>query len=167
MNPAREVNGAIVAYPYRLRPDAKQAHPEVSPLPGAWELCTPEQLAALECVDVRVVARPELQAGESCAEGMPEFVGGRWRQVWVVTPAQPEPVPQSVESHKIKIALTAIGWRTEVEELVATSSQSIKDAWTAPYMSRDSVLLNQCALVLEKTEAQVDDLFRLADSLVT
>lgn len=167
MKPARVVNGTIVAYPYHLRPTAKQAHPEVSPLPGSWELCTPEQLTALECVDVQLVARPELQPGESCVEGTPEYVGGQWRQTWVVTPAPPDPVPQSVESHKIKIALTALGWRTEVEDLVSTSSQSIKDAWTAPYMSRDSVLLNQCALVLEKTDAQVDDLFRLADSLVT
>lgn len=83
---------------------------------------------------------------------------------WAVPPT---PVPESVESHKIKIALTALGWRAEVEDLVETSSQSIKDAWTAPYMSRNSVLLNQCALVLEKSDAQVDDLFRLANSLVT
>jgi len=86
---------------------------------------------------------------------------------WVVSALPPPPVPQSVESHKIKIALTMLGWRAEIEELVATSSQSIKDAWTAPYMSRDSVLLNQCAMVLEKAGAQVDDLFRMADALVT
>ena len=82
---------------------------------------------------------------------------------WVVSELPPPPVPQSVESHKIKIALTALGWRAEVEDLASTSSQSIKDAWTAPYMSRDSVLLNQCAFALGKTSAQVDDLFRLAD----
>ena len=167
MKTARVINGAIVAYPYPLRPTAKQAHPEVSPLPGTWEQCTPEQLAALECVEVHAVARPAVQDGESCSEGAPEFVDGQWRQTWVVTPAPPDHTQQSVESHKIKIALTALGWRAEVEELVATSSQSIKDAWTAPYMSRDSVLLNQCAFALEKTSEQVDDLFRMADALVT
>lgn len=167
MRAARVINGAIADYPYLLRPTAKQAHPEVSPLPGTWEQCTPEQLTALECVGVQAVAQPELQIGEGIAEGAPEFVGGQWRQTWVVTPAPPEPTLQSVESHKIKIALTALGWRAEVEELVATSSQSIKDAWTAPYMSRDSVLLNQCAFALEKTSEQVDDLFRMADALVT
>lgn len=167
MKIANVVNGAVAKYPYTLRPDAKRTHPEVSPLPGEWEQCTPEQLAALEAVEVVETARPELQPGESCAEGAPEYVGGQWRQTWVVTPAQPAPVPESVESHKIKIALTALGWRAEVEELVATSSQSIKDAWTAPYMSRGSVLLNQCALVLGKSGAQVDDLFRMADALVT
>lgn len=87
VKPARVVNGEIVARPYALRPTAKQAHPEVSPLPGTWEQCTPEQLAALECVWMQDVARPELQAGESCAEGAPELVGGEWRQTWIVTPA--------------------------------------------------------------------------------
>lgn len=167
MNPAREIGGAITHYPYALRPTAKHLYPEVSPLPGTWEQCTPEQLAALHCVDVQSVAPPVLADGDTCSEGSPEYVGGVWRHAWTVTAAPPEPVPQSVESHKIKIALTALGWRTEVEELVATSSQSIKDAWTAPFMSRDSVLLNQCAMVLGKTEAQVDGLFRMAYALVT
>lgn len=167
MNPAREINGSITHYPYALRPDAKRLHTDVSPLPGTWEQCTPSQLSALHCVDVQLVAPPALADGESCSEGTPEYVGGQWRQTWTVTAAPPDPVPQSVESHKIKIALTALGWRTEVEELVATSSQSIRDAWTAPFMSRDSALLNQCAMVLGKTEAQVDDLFRMADGLVT
>lgn len=102
--------------------------------------------------------RPEQPAASGCS-----WDGAQW----VVSELPPPPVPQSVESHKIKIALTALGWRAEVEDLVSTSSQSIKDAWTAPYMSRDSVLLNQCAFALGKTSAQVDDLFRLADALVT
>ena len=84
MNPARVVNGAVVEYPYLLRPAAKQAHPEVSPLPGTWEQCTPEQLEALECVDVLATIEPELQPGETLSEGTPEFAGGEWRQTWVV-----------------------------------------------------------------------------------
>lgn len=175
---AHVINGVVVDYPYFLRRQdggsparcAKRLYPEVSPLPGSWGQCSPEQLVALHSVPVIVAAQPDLQTGETCSEGVPELVGGQWRQTWVVTPAPepgPPPVPQLVESHKIKIALTALGWRAEVEELVATSSQSIKDAWTAPYMSRDSVLLNQCALALGKTEEQVDDLFRMADGLVT
>lgn len=87
MNPARVISGVVTDYPYLLRPTAKQAHPEVSPLPGAWELCSPEQLAALECVEVQAVAWPTLQPGESVHEGTPEYIDGQWRQTWVVTPA--------------------------------------------------------------------------------
>lgn len=167
MNIARVIDGTVVMYPYPLRPDAKREYPDVSPLPGAWVQCTPEQMAALDAVEVLATTRPQLQPGESVSEGVPEFSGGAWRQTWVVAPAPPEPVPQSVTSHKIKIMLTQLGWRAEVEAAVAQASDSVRDAWTAPYMNRDSVLLNGIAQMLGKTQAQVDQLFIAADALQT
>lgn len=87
MKIAQIIDGAIALYPYPLRPDAKRAHPEVSPLPGSWEQCSAEQIAALGAVVVVEVSAPELQPGERLEEGTPELVAGEWRQTWVVTPA--------------------------------------------------------------------------------
>lgn len=170
MNAARVVNSAIVAYPYHLRPTAKQAHPGVSPLPGTWEQCSPEQLAALECVEVQIVARPELQAGESCAEGTPEYVGGQWRQVWVVTPAQPDPVPESVPAHHLRRALRQFGMLTAVNAYMAGlgADDEMRESWEyAPYFRRDALGIEAARVALGLTVAQVDALFVVAGAVVT
>lgn len=170
MNSARVVNGVIAAYPYRLRPDAKQAHPEVSPLPGTWEQCSPEQLAALECVDVQIVARPELQSGESCAEGAPEFVGGAWRQTWVVVPAPPDPVPDSVPAHHLRRALRAFGMIAGVNAYMAAlpDDDEMRESWEyAPYFRRDALGIEAARVALGLTGAQVDALFVAAGAVVT
>lgn len=170
MNPARLVNGAIAAYPYRLRPDAKQAHPEVSPLPGSWEQCTPEQLAALECAEVQPVARPELQAGESCVEGPPEFAGGQWRQTWVVVPAPPDPVPDSVPAHHLRRALRAFGMLASVSAYMAAlpDDDEMRESWEyAPYFRRDALGIESARVALGLTVAQVDGLFLAAGQVVT
>lgn len=170
MNAARVVNGNIVSHPYHLRPTAKQAHPEVSPLPGTWEQCTPEQLAALECVDVQLVARPELQPGESCAEGTPEYVGGQWRQTWVVTPAQPEPVPESVPAHHLRRALRQFGMIAGVNAYMAAlpDDDEMRESWEyAPYFRRDANGIEAARVALGLTVAQVDALFVAAGNVQT
>lgn len=165
MNSARVVNGAIVAYPYRLRPDAKQAHPEVSPLPGAWELCTPEQLVALECVDVLPAEKPTLQPGELCKEGTPEFVGGQWRQTWVVTPTPTPEVPDSVAAHKWRLALRAAGLRAAYEAHVTGAPANAQDYWrTAPYINRRSKFMGALRTALGITQRQLDAVFEAADT---
>lgn len=170
MNSARVVNGVIAAYPYRLRPDAKQAHPEVSPLPGTWEQCTPEQLTALECVDVQIVARPELQPGESCAEGAPEYVGGQWRQTWVVAPAQPDPVPESVPAHHLRRALRQFGMLAAVNVYMAGlgDDDEMRESWEyAPYFRRDALGIEAARVALGLTVGQVDGLFLAAGQIIT
>ena len=167
---ARVVNGSVVKYPYALRPDAKQAHPEVSPLPGTWEQCTPEQLMALECVDVQIVARPELQSGESCAEGTPEYVGGQWQQTWVVTPAPPEPVPDQVPAHHLRRALRAFGMLASVSAYMAAlpDDDEMRESWEyAPYFRRDANGIESARVALGLTVAQVDALFVAAGNVQT
>lgn len=168
MKTARVTGGAIVAYPYLLRPTAKQAHPEVSPLPGTWDQCTPEQLAALECVWVHDVARPELQAGESCAEGAPEFAGGQWRQTWIVTPA-PEPgVPEEVDSLAFELTLHGLGLHGAVMAYVETLPAVERIYWRRRQtMRRDSTLIESGRVALGLTPAQVDALFVAAGAVVT
>lgn len=165
MNAAQVINGVVVAYPYLLRPFAKQAHPGVSPLPGTWEQCTPDQLSALECVDVQLVARPELQAGESCSEGAPEYVGGQWRQAWVVGPIPPKPTTDSVPAHKWRMALRAGGFRAAYETHVTGSSANAQDYWkTAPYINRRSKFMGALRTALGITQRQLDTVFEAADT---
>ena len=167
MNAAQLVNGTIVAYPYLLRPTAKKAHPEVSPLPGSWEQCSPEQLAALECVEVQLVARPELQAGESCAEGTPEFVGGQWRQTWVVTAAPEPPVPESVPAYHLRRALRAANKLSVYKTFVsALTDEDAKDYWeTANPIKRNSRYMPTLRAALSITNNKLDDIFIAAGNM--
>lgn len=170
MKIANVVNGAVAKYPYTLRPDAKRTHPEVSPLPGEWEQCTPEQLAALEAVEVVETARPELQPGESCAEGAPEYVGGQWRQTWVVTPAPAAPVPESVPAHHLRRALRQFGMIAGVNAYMAAlpDDDEMRESWEyAPYFRRDALGIEAARVALGLTGAQVDALFVAAGAVVT
>lgn len=164
---ARVIDGAIADYPYLLRPTAKQAHPEVSPLPGTWEQCTPGQLAALECVDVQAVAQPELQIGEGIAEGAPESVDGQWRQTWIVTPA-PEPgVPEEVDALAFELTLRNLGLHASVTAYVDTLTAVEQIYWRRRRtMRRDSAFIEAGRVALGLTPAQVDDLFRAAGAAV-
>lgn len=170
MQTANVVNGSVVKYPYPLRPDAKQAHPDVSPLPGAWELCSAEQLAALDAVEVVGTARPELQAGESISEGTPAYSDGAWRQVWVVHPA-PEPgVPDSVPAHHLRRALRQFGMIGAVNAYMAAlgDDDEMRESWEyAPYFRRDAIGIEAARAALGLTVAQVDALFVAAGNVQT
>ncbi len=166
MNPAREINGVIVAYPYLLRPDAKQAHPEVSPLPGTWERCSIDQLVALECVDVQMVARPALRPGDSVSEGEPEFAAGIWRQTWIVIPAGAPSAPPAVESHKCRIELIVRGEWQRVLAIVAAMPEPHRaiatEALGAPYYNRNSPMLAALSQGMGWSAADIDERFAAA-----
>ena len=95
---AHILNGAVADYPYRLRATdggdparcAKRIYPQVYPLPGSWEQCSPEQLAALNAVPVVAVERP---AG--AREITPTLIDGVWMQTWAERPAH-DPATQAV-----------------------------------------------------------------------
>lgn len=92
MQAARVLAGRIEEYPYLLRPRAKRLHPEVSPLPGSWDQCTPEQMAALEAVPVYEVPRPAAGPGYSAVELPPEpLPSGGFLQRWELVGETPEP----------------------------------------------------------------------------
>ena len=175
---AHIINDAIVDYPYFLRGQdggnparcAKRLYPDVSPLPGSWEQCSPEQLAALECVWVHDVARPTLQDGESCAEGAPEFVDWQWRQTWIVTAAPPDPVPESVPAHHLRRALRAFGMLASVNAYMAAlgDDDEMRESWEyAPYFRRDALGIESARVALGLSVGQVDALFVAAGAVVT
>ena len=87
---AHIVSGSVADYPYYLRAIdgghsercAKRLYPQAYPLPGTWEQCSAEQLAAVNAVPVVAVERP---AGAQ--EITPTLVGGVWMQTWAERPA--------------------------------------------------------------------------------
>lgn len=172
MKIAQIIDGAIALYPYPLRPDAKRAHPEVSPLPGTWEQCTPEQIAALGAVVVVEVSAPELQPGERLEEGTPELVEGEWRQTWVVSPAPPPPssVPDSVPAHHLRRALRASAMLDGVNAYMAAlpDDDEMRESWEyAPFFRRDAIGIEAARVALGLTHAQVDALFTAAGNVQT
>lgn len=169
MNVAHVVGGALVAYPYQLRPDAKRTYPHVSPLPGSWEQCGADVMGALNAVEVAATDRPQLALGESVTEGVPTLVNGAWVQTWVVSAAD-APMPLQVLAHHLRRALTQFGMRDAVEAHIAALplSDPMRDDWAhAPYFSRAAVGIEAARVALKLSKAAVDALFVAAAEVRT
>ena len=84
----------------------------------------------------------------------------------VPEPAGPLPVPAMVSAWQVKKALNLLGWRQEVEDFVAQADQTTKDGWlTARDFYRTDPLVIGVGQILGKTEEEMDNFFRLADTL--
>lgn len=80
-------------------------------------------------------------------------------------PAPPAP-PISVTPYQIREALNMLGLRAAVESAVAAGSQSLKDKWQfAQEFKRDNQTVIELGLALGKTDAEMDALFQLAETL--
>jgi len=83
--------------------------------------------------------------------------------------AQPSPsespVPHSVSPLQMRRALNQLGLRATLETAVAASTQDVRDAWEFGLeVRRNNALVTGMAAQMGMTDAQVDDLFRLAES---
>lgn len=89
---ARVVDGQITHWPYRLRPDAKKLHPEVSPLPGSWDqVIAADLMDALNAVAIYPVPRPLEPVGFDVVERPPSMVDGKLFQQWELVGEIPIP----------------------------------------------------------------------------
>lgn len=84
-----------------------------------------------------------------------------------IQPAPPAPAPSiSVTPYQIREALNMLGLRAAVESAVAAGSQSLKDKWQfAQEFKRDNPTVIELGLALGKTDAEMDALFQLAETL--
>ncbi|WFP51439.1 hypothetical protein PL263_05260 [Methylomonas sp. EFPC3] len=72
----------------------------------------------------------------------------------------------AVDAWRILRALTVLGWRDDVESLISGSSQDVKDMYTrAPVFRRLSPFVELVAAAMNKTDAEVDELFELAATI--
>lgn len=76
------------------------------------------------------------------------------------------PVPQQVTPRQIRQALTRAGLRDAVEYAVSQSSQDVKDWWEySTVFERQNPQVIGMAAALGVADSQVDDLWRLGDTL--
>ena len=85
-------------------------------------------------------------------------------------PIPPKPMPQSVPMRSARLALYAFGLLAQVEEFIAGMQGSDGDLaridWaTAQTVRRDSVLVVRMKALLQKSDAEIDELFVYADGL--
>lgn len=83
--------------------------------------------------------------------------------------AAPEPeqsVPEKVTDLQFRLALSMLGLRDAAEKIVEDGSPDIRDYWDrAVAIHRGHPFVVQAARALKKSEAEIDDLFRLAAGL--
>lgn len=76
------------------------------------------------------------------------------------------PPPSRVTPRQIRIALTQMGLRQQVEDIVQSSDQDTKDSWEyAIEIDRYHPLCLQLATSSSMTEDQLDELFRVAGGI--
>lgn len=83
-----------------------------------------------------------------------------------VYPTEPNIVPQSVTPLQFRKALNQMNMREMIEDYVKTLDADSKDAWEyATVIERNNPIITSAAEALNKTVAEVDDLFRLSSTL--
>lgn len=123
------------------------------------ELWSDTELAAIGIYRVQPTLIP---AGKSLRGYTFARVAGVVKQMLTLAdlPAAP---PPSATPRQIRLALTQIGVRQQIEEWVNTQPLDVQDNWHyASVFLRDNVLINEAATVLGKTSADIDALFALA-----
>jgi len=76
------------------------------------------------------------------------------------------PVPASITPRQTRLLLLQQGLLSQVETMMQSQPEAAQIAWNyALEFKRDDPLLNQLAIALGLTEAQLDDFFRAASTL--
>ena len=164
-------DGAIDDYPLSL-PDLRRAWPLVNfPLsPSA------EDLLPLGIVEVITGVQPEYDPDtQTVVEQAPVLDAGQWRERWAVqeVPMQEREARLANRRARMKcsraqgqLALLQAGVLDALEAWVATQSRETQIEYAARgEWRRDWPLVATGAAALGLTDAQMDDLFRLADTL--
>lgn len=78
----------------------------------------------------------------------------------------PASVPQSVTMRQARLALLQSGMLASVNAAVAAADETTKITWEfSGEVQRNNALVSTLAAALSMTDAQIDDLFRLAATL--
>ena len=160
-------NGAVAAYPVDLHVE----QPSTS-FPWDWDGGV---VGGVEYARVVPVDVPRIYYTKNYAEGQPAKVGGAWTQTWIVTDASPEDVAarlteirsrMTVSPLQIRRALLQKGLLDGITAFVEQADLETRMAWEyAVQIDRSDALIIVAATSIGATEADVDDLFRLAATL--
>lgn len=164
---ARIEAGAVIAYPV----DPRTEQPNTS-FPWDWGggLVDGAEYARVVPIDV-----PQVDYTKNYVEGQPLLIGEAWTQTWIVTDASPEEIAarlaeirsrMSVSPLQIRRALLQKNLLKDVTAFVEQADIEIRMAWEyAVQIDRSDAMITTAAVGLGITEAEVDDLFRLAATL--
>lgn len=119
--------------------------------------------AELAFIGVYPVVDDAIPEGQIQTGSTLERDGDVVRRRWTLAPAPPPPVPSSVSPLQMRRALRQQGLTEAVAAYVAQQNADTQDAWEyAVEIRRDDALIASAARAMNKTDAQIDDLFRLA-----
>ena len=159
--------GAVEVYPYSIA-KLKKDNPGTS-FP---ETMSEERLAEWSVYRVLPNSAPAVDDTKNCAEGTPTLVDGAWTQTWIVTDATPEQIAERLAEQRQRMVVSPLQMRRALRQqgladavaaYVAAQDADTQDAWEyAVEIRRTDALIVQAASALGKTEAEIDDLFRLA-----
>lgn len=119
-----------------------------------------ESGAILATIDGVVMAVPDTMANHE------RRLIAEWEAAGNTIAAYVPPVPSSVKPLQMRKALRAAGLKAQADAYAASLSEEAQEAWEyASVIMRDDPFIEGARLALGMTQAQADDLFRLADSL--
>lgn len=160
-------NAVVAAYPV----DPHSEQPDTS-FPWDWPGGI---INGVEYVRVRPSDVPAASMTQQAVEQAPALVDGAWTQVWTLVDLTPDEQQArlndwrrtlSVSPLQIRRALRQAGLFEAVSAFVASADDDVRDAWEyAVQIDRTDPLIVGAAEALGVTDAQVDDLFRLAATL--
>lgn len=164
---ARIENGTVAAYPV----DPRAEQPATS-FPWDW---AGGVVDGVEYARVMPVDVPQVDHTKNFAEGAPVLASGVWTQTWVVSDASPEEVQHRVAEMRARMSVTPLqirrallqqGLLDDVTAFVESADLETRMAWEyAVQINRDNALIAAAAASIGATDADVDDLFRLAATL--
>lgn len=178
---AKIKNNQVVKYPYEFA-DLQQDNPYTNFGSGTLEelfLNTEENLAGATLVEVTQLPQPQYDSiTQNIEETAPALVNSRWQTNWSIVDVTPEVAEQRLANKRMgmvvtpfqaKAALAQLGKLEEVETIMqdpATSTLA-KLAWNeALEFRRTSPTLLAIAQILNTTDAELDNLFEVAGTIV-
>lgn len=128
-----------------------------------WQITELWTDAELEFINIyRVEPTPIPEGKTSTGYTFARDEDGVVRQVHDLVDLPPAPVTP----RQIRLALSQIGLRAQIEDWVDTQDIAVKDSWMfATEIDRDNPLVIAACTALGKTEAELDALFALARTL--
>jgi hypothetical protein len=157
--------GEEPVYPYTLT-DLMRANPNVS-----WPRdMTNFDASDWHCYPVQDTTPPEAP-NMVAVRAMPSLVDGVWHEQWVLEPAPPVPVPQSVTMAQARLALLYANLLQQVDAAIdaipdAIQREAARVQWEyETVVSRSSDLVTGLGAALGLTDEQIDNLFRTAATL--
>ena len=123
---------------------------------------TSEELAA---IGVHPIVEPPIPEGKVATGSTLEWNGETVTRVWQLEDYV-VPVPASASPLQIRKALRQMELKASIDAYLATQDDETQESWEyAVQIERDNPLIAAAAAELEKTDAEIDDLFRLAATL--